>query len=419
MRTEIKTRIYLLFLLMSSLVAFTTCKSKSSAEPTPSPPETPLITEGQIVNSDFYVNDVLREQMIDTVINLGSKQYPALFYANQKHTLDGIQVAKGNSHVNVFRSLTRKELYDFIVIWGHVNGMTIKPNDTSSAAIEKRQQAFILLQSFLMQNNVDLPMLIALSQNTNELKCMKQWYEAGDELLCSGIKLDAANTPGHILQALEETGHTVSELTRAVRSAGMTERSFLLMAQEKGINLAATLQQVKAPKQAAFIVALVFTGIKWFSTLTVAFINHGSPNPDLNDLYVSYLNDADSNMMNYIGRKDTVSPTYMVAYCNLAKAEFYVETYYDAYHKTLAGQYINRSGMIVKSVKCSWGMHVDGDVDYPVGQYTGTETNPVAYADATVTVNYGDCCCNKRTATLKFNISGDKGYKQTSWGPGK
>ena len=417
---KIRNRIYLLFVLMSCLMAYTSCKSKSSDEATPStPPETPLFTEGQIVNSDFYVNDNLREQMIDTVINLGNKQIPALFYANQKHTLDGVNVAKGNSYLNVFRSLTRKELYDFIVIWGHINGLTVNPFDTATAAIEKRQQAFIMLQSFLMQNDVDLPMLVAMSQNANELKCIKQFYDAAGELSLSGVKLDGANTPGHILRSLEESGHQASDLTSAIRSAGMTERSFLLMAQQKGINLSATLQQAKSPQQVITVIALVFTGIKWFSTLTVAFITHGAPNPNLNDLYVSYLNNADSNVMNYIARKDTISPTYKVAYCTLATAEFYIETYYDAYHKTKAGQYINRSGMIVKSVRCSWGMHVDGDVDYPVGQYTGTETNPIAFADATVTVNYGDCCCNKRKATLKFNLSGDKGYTQSSWKSGK
>ena len=92
---KIRNRIYLLFVLMSCLMAYTSCKSKSSDEATPStPPETPLFTEGQIVNSDFYVNDNLREQMIDTVINLGNKQIPALFYANQKHTLDGVNRPK-------------------------------------------------------------------------------------------------------------------------------------------------------------------------------------------------------------------------------------------------------------------------------------------------------------------------------------
>jgi hypothetical protein len=45
----------------------------------------------------------------------------------------------------------------------------------------------------------------------------------------------------------------------------------------------------------------------------------------------------------------------------------------------------------------------------------GTNEDPIAFSSNTVTVNYGDCCCFARTAVLKFDLSGDQGYKETSW----
>ena len=348
-----RNQLFFISLLLAGMMAVNSCRNKSpEVTPVDPQPETPLFTDGQIVNSDFYVDDVLREQMIDTVVNLGSKNNVALFFVNQKHTLDGAPLAKGNDHSNIFRSLTRKELFDFIVLWGRINGMTINIQDTSAGATAKRQEAFILLQSFLIRNRIDLPLLVALSQNTQELGSAINWVNAAGDLTRSGIKLARENTPGHIFRALEIAGGSPSELSKAVRSAGMTERDFLLLSQEKGVNLSQMLKQGNAPEQVAIIVTLVCKGIKWFTILTVHLISWGMPDPDLQDSYVSYLNDADSNVMNYISRKETVSPTYKVAYCTLATAEFYIETYYDAYHKTLAGKYVNRSGMVVKSVNC-------------------------------------------------------------------
>lgn len=413
---------YLILFLLICMFAITSCKSKSTEAPVTAiqTVELPLFSDGQIVNSEFYINDVVREEMIDTVVNLGNQALPALFYVNQKHTLDGVELANGNDYSNVFRSLTRKDLYDFIVLWGEIMGITVHPNDTSAAAVRIRQQAFFMLASFLMENDLDLPVLVALIRNSTELKCAKDWVDAATGLDRSGVKLTSPNTPDNIFRSLEISGKSISDLTAAVHSAGMTEMDFLRMAQQNGLNLPGILKQADSPQQVVLtVVALVFKGIKWFSVLTVKLIDAGKPNPDLNNSYASYLNDADSLVMDYLYRKDTVSPTYKVAYCTLATAEFYVETLYQGYHQTLAGQYVPRTGMYVKSVRCSWGMHVDGQTDYQPGTYLGTDSNPIAIGDATVTIHYGDCCCNKRTGTLQFEVSGNQGYKQISWNSGK
>ena len=156
-----------------------------------------------------------------------------------------------------------------------------------------------------------------------------------------------------------------------------------------------------------------------FSSWLRRFISNGTPNPDFENEYASYLNDADTLVMDYYTGKTMVSPVYSVRYGTknhpLVKAEFYMETYYDAYHSTIPGQYINRVGMIVKSTVCSWGMHLDGSTDYGLPTYIGTEDNPIVTADGTTTVNYGDCCAVKRHGVLNFKVSGDVGYVQISW----
>lgn len=284
--------------------------------------------------------------------------------------------------------------------------------------MKKRQLAFYELQEFLLRYGIDFPLLVALAQNNTELQQGIKWIEAAETLKDEGVELEEANSPDGIFRGLEISGVKISELSSAVQSAGMTEKDFLYKAHCGKINLETAMLNLSNSKQEVItIVALVFTGIKLFSSLTVKLIDKGKPNPDLEDEYVSYLNDNDANVMYYTGAKDTISPTYKVAYCSLATASFYVETYYDAHHPTLAGRYINRSGMIVKSVHCSWGMHVNGTTTYEVGQFSGTESNPTAFSTAKVVINYGDCCCYARTGTLNFKISGDNGYEQISWKP--
>jgi hypothetical protein len=417
-----KNLIYQLLLLMTCCLVFVSCKNKSSdGTIQPIPAETPLFYDQQIVNSEFYVNGVVREEMIDTVVNLGSTELPALLFINQKHTRDGVDLENGNDNSNVFRSLTRKQLYDFIILWGKVINLNVQPYDTSAASIKTRQQAFLSLVSFLRNNDLDLPILISLSNTPSDLQCAKAWVDAAADLGRSGYDLKRTNSPDNIFRALDLSGKGISEFTAAVHSYGMSEVDFLRMAQENRLNLPRIMAGKDSPKQEVLAaIALVFKGIKWFSKLTVYAIKKGIPDPDLSNSYASYLDNNDSLVMNYLYRKDTVSPVYKVAYCTLAGAEFYIETLYQGYHQApLGGQYVTRTGMYVKSITCSWGMRVDGQADFQPGTYTGTETEPIAIGDASVTINYGDCCCVKRTGTLQFEVSGDQGYKQVSWSAGK
>jgi hypothetical protein len=73
--------------------------------------------------------------------------------------------------------------------------------------------------------------------------------------------------------------------------------------------------------------------------------------------------------------------------------------------------------MIVKSAHCSWGMHLKGKTTYNLPTIEGTPEVPVTTATGYVKLDYGDCCCFSRHAVLKFKVSGDLGYKKTSWDP--
>jgi hypothetical protein len=411
-----KNCVYLGMLLFVALLG--ACKNNDKITDVIIPPDEPLFTSGQIVTSDLEKDGVAIESMIDTVVNLGSTDAPALFYLNGKHTINGVQVENGNQPSNAFRSISRQELHAFIKVWGSAFGLSIDLNDNSAKSVKDRQLAYFILQDFLRQNNVDLPLLVSLSNNKSNLKSCISLVDACRMATPDPQRINSPNTAGNMLLAIEASGIQPSDLSKAIQSKGLTNKEFVNMANQKGINFPATLKSGASTEgEIAEVVEAVFEGLVKLSKILVWFIEHGAPSVDIQDTYVSYLHQDDINPMNYIGSQTSTSPTYSVKYCTLATASFYLETEYNAVHKTLPGHFITRSGMIVKSVRCSGGMHVNGSTNFEIPTTTGTNDNPVSSTDGTVTVQYGDCCCFSRTATLTFTITGDKGYTETSWKP--
>jgi hypothetical protein len=411
-----KKLFYLCIFLVTLALAVASCKNDDDTKT----PETPLISEGQIVSSEFSKDGVVIERMTDTVINFGSSGAPAFFYVNETHTLNGAPIAIGNNHGNVFRSVTRAELFDFIITWGQLYGMEVDPLDQSEEAIVIRQRAFHLLQAFLMSNGVDLPILIALGKDTVNLHAAVRITEAASAnafVKNGGVH----NTAGALLRSLERQGVQPSALTKAIGAAGYDEKSFLALADQNGVDIGKYIREEASTDQEVIaIVGLVVKGVEVFSDLLIDMIEDGKPVVDIDNDFSSYLNTSDSLVTHYIANPTpSVSPTYSVAYCSLAKCSFYMEVYYQAQHQTLPGLYISRSGMIVKSVKCSWGMHVNGDITYSVGDNDGTQDNPVAKSNGEVTVDYGDCCCFARTATLDYTVNANTGYHEDMWDNGE
>lgn len=411
-----KNWIYLGAVLFVALLG--ACKNNDKVTDVIAPPDESLFTNGQIVTSDLEKDGVVIESMIDTVVNLGSTDAPALFYLNGKHTINGVQVENGNQPSNVFRSISRQELHAFIKVWGSSFGIPVDLADNSSEAIKNRQLAYSTLQDFLRQNSVDLPLLISLCNTNSNLKSAISLIEACRLATQAQPEKKSPNTANNILRSIEASGIQISDLTKAIQSKGLTSKEFLDMVNQKGINFPATLKSVTSTEgEIAEVVEAVFEGLVKLNKILVWFIENGAPSVDIQDTYVSYLHQDDTNPMDYVGSQTSTSPTYSVKYCTLATASFYLETEYNAVHKTLPGHFITRSGMIVQSVRCSGGMHVNGSTNFEIPTTTGSNDNPVSSTNGTVTVQYGDCCCFARTANLTFTITGDTGYTETSWKP--
>ena len=408
---------YLSMLLIIAFIGPTSCKDDEEENETPVTADNPIFYAGQIVTSEISKDDVVIELMIDTVVNLGRDERPALFFVNQSHTLNGQNIGNGNHYANVFRSVSRQRLHEFIVLWGKLIGVEINLNDLSPESISKRQEAFYVLSQFLIRFSTDLPMLIALCQNTAELQAAVDIVNAANSALKSSSVPGQYNEANSILRSLEVSGIKPTEFMSAVNETGMTPEAYFSMANEKGINLAASIQQGNGDRGiVTAVIKAVCKAVVYISKFIVFFIEHGAPSVDLEDSYTSYLHQDDTDPMDYIsGQPYQTSPTYSVKYCTLATASFYIETNYDAHHQTLPGQYINRCGMIVKSVKCSGGMHVEGYTEWGTPVTIGTNENPIATSSNTVIVNYGDCCCFSRHAKLTFDLTGNLGYDETSW----
>jgi hypothetical protein len=410
-----RTLRYLSIVLVTMLMVSSSCKNEDEDNKTQYEP--PLITAGQIITSEFSKDDVVIERMVDTVVNFGSLEAPALFFLNSEHTLNGEPIEVGNRHGNVFRSLKRSELENFIVIWGRLNGIEIDLSDQSAEALDRKQLAYYKLQGFLIGNNIDLPVLVAIAQDTVELGSAVRIVRAAN---ASGNLKDErifVNNPEVLLRSLEKYKIKPSDFSKALRDQGMTEESFLALSNAKGVDLGQAFREEASTKQIGIlIVAGVVWATKFLSKITIRLIENYGPVVDIDNDFSSYLHDSDLVVTHYIADPvPDISPTYSVAYGSLAKCSFLMETYYKGKHSTWPGTFIPRVGMIVESVKCSWGMHVTGDITYDIGYTDGTEENPIAYSGGTIYVGYGDCCCFKRIAELDYEVRGDTGYKETMW----
>jgi hypothetical protein len=410
-----KKLFYLSMALALLMLAPSSCKDEDDDNTTQYEPA--LISEGQIVTSEFSKDGIVAERMVDTVVNFGTAEAPALFYVNSEHTLNGQPIEIGNRHGNVFRSLKRSDLESFIVIFGKLYGMEINLADQSEEALTVKQKAYCRLHGFLIGNNIDLPVLVALAKDTTELGAAVRIVEGANAQSNLKNSKVSVNDPEILLRSFEKYGVKPSAFSQEAHNQGFTEKSFIGLATARGIDIGQYIKEETSTKQiGVLIVAGVVWATKFFTKLTIRLIENYGPVVDIENDFCSYLHDSDLVVTHYIADPiPDVSPTYSVAYCTLAKCSFYMETYYKGKHSKLPGTYIPRLGMIVESVKCSWGMHVNGDIQYNVGFTDGTEENPVAYSDGSVFIGYGDCCCFKRVAELDYNVRGDTGYEESMW----
>lgn len=396
-------------------MALTSCSDKDSVTENPEA-STPLIKEGMELTSTLEKDDVVIEEMTDVVTNLGSTDSPALFYINKSHKLKGTDVPEGKADLNCsFRSLSLAEHLRFIPIFGAVYGFNFDANSTDENDVVLRKKAFYALAQFLLENKIDLSLLISLSNNDEgELKAIVDMADGYDKSIS---RSSATKNFNLLLNSMLQSKVSPSSLQKALKEEGKDWNSFFVEVEKNNIDLPKTIMNVRPKIAGSTIVKLVFSGIKYTTKIILSFIKNGGPVVNIDNQYVSYLNDEDSVQMHYINSNTKQnSPTYTVKYASFVKASFYMVCDYQAIHPTLKGKYISRHGMIVNSVRCTGGMHADGTMAMDPGTVDNSDDNvPVAVGTGTVTLNYGDCCCFSRHAYLNFEVRGDTGYKETSW----
>lgn len=402
------------FLIFIGLLILSSCKDEKD-EDLNMDSNVPVFSSNQIVTSEISVDDKVIEIMKDSIINFGSAEEPALFYVNIEHKINGIDVEERNSNKNGFRSLTREDIQNFILLWAYVHNM-------NTDDISETGRAYNLLHSFLLDSNIDLAVLISLSNTKNELKSSIELVNAISRSNHSGINtksVDDNKFANNFLLTLEDLDLKPSNVIDAIYEAKSNPHDFMEEVSAKGIDLNATFRNGIITKGGVtHIIKAVIDGATFLSKVIVKFIESGKPSVNLENKYVAFLDSEDDNVFNYAGGKDFNSKVYSVSYCTLAKASFIVTANYGASHRSMPGRYIPRVGMRVNSVTCSGSMHVDGDVSFePKGREE--EDEPIAYCEGDILVNYGDCCCFSRHAYLKFTVDAQNGYNEVSWSPKK
>ncbi len=404
-----------------ALLASVSCSRDGNDDPPTPPPggQTAAYTEGDEVISEFLVDGTVRERLEEEVVNLGDERLPAMFFIRKSHTVREQQVADGASSYNAFRSLELENLQRFVLDWGQVIGVPVTEEENADNRL-LRAEAFWLLAAFLRENHIDPPILIKLAERQGEeVGALVSLIEESQALYTRGSK--NAIRPNELLLALESSGVTARELVEAIQNEGQTVHGFLSHCAQSGIDLPLTLMR-NATRGVTSIIKGVFKAAEVLSKIIIFFVENGAPTVDLEDSYVSFLHADDLDYGNYLSGKSDSSARYEVRYGTkgtpLAKAVFFVETAYQTKHRTVLGTYIARLGMIVTEVRCSGMMHVDGYMEFhPLFENDGTEANPIAAAQGSITLNYGDCCCFSRHANLTFRVSGETGFMEKTWTP--
>lgn len=365
-----------------------------------------VIKENMEIYSQFFIDGNLVEESIDSVINFGTDSYPALFYVNQSHKVEGQDVPKGKADLDCsFFSLTRNEYVEFIKIYAVRTGVS----SLSVLSPEQQAIAFQKLKAFIQEYELEIALLVYLTENNpQELSALTEIIE-GTSVVKSSI-----NNINDLMTSMLRHNLAPTALKAAIVGEGISVSDFMLMAEQKQVSLA---KEITTRNTATKIVKGVIKGAVFMSKLLIAFIENAQPVVDLENTYVSYLHEDDLDPMNYIGPKVYRSPSYEFRYGTsltpLAQAIFQIEAYYGSRHQNYAGSYISRIGMLVEKVRCSGGMHVEGSVTFDPGESRNDGTdNMIAVGNGTVNVSYGDCCCFAKTGRLSFSVDGANGYQK-------
>lgn len=348
--------------------------------------------------SRFLVNGEIIEESIDSVLNLGSEEYPALFHVNQSHKVKGVNVPAGMYDLDYsFFSLNKEEHEAFIPIFAKTWGLT----NSFNLSQETKENAYHQLFAFLKSMDIELAQLIYLSQGDEER--LRATIQIADQY----IETKSSGKP------------SLSNLYNQLLRNQTNPIDYYQQIEKNGFNENTQIQTKVTPATVTKIIKGVIDGVVFVSKVIIAFIENAKPIVDIENQYTSYLHEDDTNVMNYIDptyhKSDSYECTYGSSLTPMAHAKFFIESYYNSKRAADDGRYISRIGMLVEAVSCTGSMHVEGETAFQPGEGREENNNPIAIGKGEVVIKYGDCCCFARTARLRFEVDGKNGYKQTSW----
>ncbi len=344
--------------------------------------------------SELLVNDELLEESVDSVLNLGSEDYPAYYHVNKSHKLNGEDILPGIEDMNcAFRTLNLEEYERLIKVFA----LVMTDSQSQELTLEQKQRAYYIMLGYLNAWKVEAAQLAYLVQDN------KERMKAAFELAESYVESRTSDMP--------ELGMLFDHMI--VNNIDPVECRDRLNA----------MMEVES-RGATAIVKGVVKGLVIASKIIITIIENSKPIVDLNSQYASYLNANDIDAMNYINATQSLTPTYEFRYgaknTPMAQAKFVVEAYGNAKHAIYNGKYISRVGMLVTDVRCTGGMHVVGETYFYAGEKEQDSNGElIAVGPLEVVIRYGDCCCFAKIGRVKFDAKGNGNIVQTSKTNGK
>lgn len=350
--------------------------------------------------SQMLFDDEVIEEAIDSVINFGTDEHPALFYVNQSHKVGGVEVPAGLADLNhSFFTLNREEHENFIRIFAVAWGVTHHTNLT----LENKIRAYQDLAGFLKSNNIELAQLVYLCQGRADR--LEATIQIADEFKTTRATSQNTMALNHLYNNMLRNNVDPIAYYQEIKKIGFPEDETSI---SRGPSASTVTSVIKA----------VVKGTVYLSKFVVAFVKNGKPVVDIKNQYTSYLHQDELDVMEYIDPERKETGTYEYRYGSkslpMAQIKFSIESYYNSKRKNDNGRYISRIGMIVSKVKATAGMHVTGETTFNPGVFRFAGDSIIAIGGGEVNISYGDCCCNNRSGRVRFEVDGKNGYKKTN-----
>ena len=376
-------------------VALVECKKDSilSSEPETQSETNPSdsLQEGSVVYSDFFRDNELIEQSVDSLVNLGSKENPAYFYVNLSHTIyDKHAQAEQTDYNKAFYAVTLDELEEFIPLYAKAQSLCGGIGMTN----EEKVTAYQHLYNFILENNIDVAQLVSLTLKDGSV--LNNTLECGKVIPIKNPDEYFPNTPN-----LPTIPEDIVPLLTNVQSTGVAVLDSILehiVLRRDGLKIPFSLHDDNENNLET------------------------EADPYNKKTYVSYINESEDDSREYYDSQKFQSPIYTCRYGTkgnpMVESEFYIEGWYASKLKGESKKvlYVPYLKTIINNVYVGATMKLEGSVTYnqPNIRRLVTEEYPVI-AGGEVVINYGDSWLVQRVGRLKFTVDGKVGFREENW----